>query len=100
MLGAAPEIGAPQDAGHEDGKAQHAQRWLQEIGGHQVGARALGQQRHGRVQQQRQQRRLDHQKREAADQAEAVFLFLSDRLGKTTGQILTVDGGLPDAFLR
>ena len=36
-----------------------------------------------------------------ADQAEAVFLLVSDdRLGKTTGQILTVDGGLRDAFLR
>jgi rhamnulose-1-phosphate aldolase/alcohol dehydrogenase len=35
-----------------------------------------------------------------ADQAEAVFLLLSNRLGKTTGQIITVDGGLPEAFLR
>ena len=36
-----------------------------------------------------------------ADQAEAVFLLVSDdRLGKTTGQILSVDGGLRDAFLR
>ena len=35
-----------------------------------------------------------------ADQAEAVFLLVSGRLGKTTGQILTVDGGLTDAFLR
>ena len=36
-----------------------------------------------------------------ADQAEAVFLLVSDdRLGKTTGQILSVDGGLPGAFLR
>ncbi len=35
------------------------------------------------------------------DQAEAVFLLVSDdRLGKTTGQILSVDGGLRDAFLR
>ena len=37
---------------------------------------------------------------QAADQAEAVFLLVSGRLGKTTGQILTVDGGLTDAFLR
>ncbi len=36
----------------------------------------------------------------AADQAEAVFLLVSDRLGKTTGQIVNVDGGLPEAFLR
>jgi enoyl-[acyl-carrier-protein] reductase (NADH) len=35
-----------------------------------------------------------------ADQAEAYFLLLSDRLSKTTGQIVTVDGGLVDAFLR
>jgi NAD(P)-dependent dehydrogenase (short-subunit alcohol dehydrogenase family) len=35
-----------------------------------------------------------------ADQAEAVFLLVSDRLGKTTGQIINVDGGLPEAFLR
>ncbi len=34
------------------------------------------------------------------DQAEAVFLLLSNRLSKTTGQILSVDGGLADAFLR
>ncbi|NBC18185.1 MAG: bifunctional rhamnulose-1-phosphate aldolase/short-chain dehydrogenase, partial [Bacteroidetes bacterium] len=35
------------------------------------------------------------------DQAEAIFLLLSDRrLGKTTGQILTVDGGLVHAFQR
>ncbi|GJQ21732.1 MAG: short chain dehydrogenase [Bacteroidia bacterium] len=35
-----------------------------------------------------------------ADQAEAVFLLLSNRLSKTTGQVITVDGGLSDAFLR
>jgi len=35
-----------------------------------------------------------------ADQAEAFFLLVSQRLSKTTGQILTVDGGLYDAFLR
>jgi NAD(P)-dependent dehydrogenase (short-subunit alcohol dehydrogenase family) len=34
------------------------------------------------------------------DQAEAYFLLVGDRLSKTTGQILAVDGGLPDAFLR
>jgi rhamnulose-1-phosphate aldolase/alcohol dehydrogenase len=34
------------------------------------------------------------------DQAEAIFLLVSDRLAKTTGQILNVDGGLPEAFLR
>ena len=35
-----------------------------------------------------------------ADQAEAAFLLLSNRLSKTTGQILSVDGGLHEAFLR
>ena len=35
-----------------------------------------------------------------ADQAEAYFLLVSDRLSKTTGQIITVDGGLHEAFLR
>jgi rhamnulose-1-phosphate aldolase/alcohol dehydrogenase len=34
------------------------------------------------------------------DQAEAIFLLVSERLGKTTGQIVNVDGGLPEAFLR
>ncbi len=36
----------------------------------------------------------------AEDQAEAVYLLLSDRTAKTTGQVLTVDGGLPEAFAR
>ncbi len=35
-----------------------------------------------------------------ADQAEAYFLLVSDRLSKTTGQVITVDGGLHEAFLR
>lgn len=35
-----------------------------------------------------------------ADQAEAYFLLVSRRLSKTTGQIITVDGGLHEAFLR
>ena len=35
-----------------------------------------------------------------ADQAEAYFLLVSRRLSKTTGQVLTVDGGLHEAFLR
>jgi rhamnulose-1-phosphate aldolase/alcohol dehydrogenase len=34
------------------------------------------------------------------DQAEAIFLLLSNRLAKTTGQVITVDGGLHEAFLR
>jgi len=35
-----------------------------------------------------------------ADQAEAIFLLLTQRLSKTTGQVITVDGGLLEAFLR
>ena len=37
---------------------------------------------------------------EPKDQAEAFFLLLSGRLSKTTGQIIAVDGGLHEAFLR
>lgn len=33
-------------------------------------------------------------------QAEAIFLLLGERLENTTGQIVTVDGGLKEAFLR
>jgi rhamnulose-1-phosphate aldolase/alcohol dehydrogenase len=35
-----------------------------------------------------------------ADQAEAYFLLVSDRLSKTAGQVIAVDGGLHEAFLR
>ena len=35
-----------------------------------------------------------------ADQAEAYFLLVTNRLSKTTGQVITVDGGLHEAFLR
>ena len=35
-----------------------------------------------------------------ADQAEAYFLLISQRLSKTVGQVITVDGGLHEAFLR
>lgn len=34
------------------------------------------------------------------DQAEAFYLLLTNRLSKTTGQVITVDGGLHEAFLR
>jgi enoyl-[acyl-carrier-protein] reductase (NADH) len=34
------------------------------------------------------------------DQAEAAYLLASSSLAKTTGQILSVDGGLHEAFLR
>jgi rhamnulose-1-phosphate aldolase/alcohol dehydrogenase len=35
-----------------------------------------------------------------ADQAEAFYILLTNRLSKTTGQVITVDGGLLEAFLR
>lgn len=35
-----------------------------------------------------------------ADQAEAAYLLTSSKLSKTTGQVLSVDGGLHEAFLR
>ena len=34
------------------------------------------------------------------DQAEAAYLLLSSAFAKTTGQIINVDGGLVEAFLR
>jgi NAD(P)-dependent dehydrogenase (short-subunit alcohol dehydrogenase family) len=46
------------------------------------------------------QRTLLKQPIALADQAEAIFLLVSQRLGKTTGQVLNVDGGLDAAFLR
>jgi rhamnulose-1-phosphate aldolase/alcohol dehydrogenase len=35
-----------------------------------------------------------------ADQAEVAYLLSSDKFSKTTGQIISVDGGLQEAFLR
>jgi rhamnulose-1-phosphate aldolase/alcohol dehydrogenase len=37
---------------------------------------------------------------EPEDQAEAIFLLVSQRLSKTTGHVIPVDGGLKDGFLR
>lgn len=37
---------------------------------------------------------------EPEDQAEAIFLLVSQRLSKTTGHVIPVDGGLQDGFLR
>lgn len=34
------------------------------------------------------------------DQAEAIWFLTSERAGKTTGQVFTVDGGLVEAFMR
>jgi rhamnulose-1-phosphate aldolase/alcohol dehydrogenase len=45
-------------------------------------------------------RTLTRQPITPADQAEAIFLLASRRLGRSTGQIVSVDGGLHDAFLR
>ncbi|MGH7578504.1 MAG: bifunctional rhamnulose-1-phosphate aldolase/short-chain dehydrogenase, partial [Longimicrobiales bacterium] len=45
-------------------------------------------------------RSLTHRAVTPADAAEAVFLLVSRRLGKSTGQIINVDGGLYDAFPR
>jgi enoyl-[acyl-carrier-protein] reductase (NADH) len=35
-----------------------------------------------------------------ADQAEAAYFLLSSASSKTTGQVISVDGGLHEAFLR
>ena len=36
----------------------------------------------------------------AVDQAEVAYLLITGKFSKTTGQIISVDGGLEDAFLR
>jgi rhamnose utilization protein RhaD (predicted bifunctional aldolase and dehydrogenase)/NAD(P)-dependent dehydrogenase (short-subunit alcohol dehydrogenase family) len=46
------------------------------------------------------ERTLLKRKVSPADVAEAVFLLASDRLGATTGQVIAVDAGLTEAFLR
>ena len=45
-------------------------------------------------------RTLTHSPITPADQAEAAYFLLSDASAKTTGQVIHVDGGLADAFLR
>ena len=37
---------------------------------------------------------------EPEDQADAILLLVSERLSKTTGHVIPVDGGLQDGFLR
>jgi len=37
---------------------------------------------------------------EPEDQAEAILMLVSERLSKTTGHVIPVDGGLQDGFLR
>jgi rhamnose utilization protein RhaD (predicted bifunctional aldolase and dehydrogenase) len=34
------------------------------------------------------------------DQAETIYILLTSQLSKTTGQVIAVDGGLHEAFLR
>jgi rhamnulose-1-phosphate aldolase/alcohol dehydrogenase len=46
------------------------------------------------------QRTLTKQPITPEDQAEAAYFLLSDRTGRITGQVLNVDGGLPEAFVR
>jgi rhamnulose-1-phosphate aldolase/alcohol dehydrogenase len=46
------------------------------------------------------QRTLTKQPITPADQAEAAYLLISGQLSKTTGQVISVDGGLHEAFLR
>ena len=46
------------------------------------------------------QRSLVRSPIEPADQAEAILLLVSNRLAKTTGHVIPVDGGLQDGFLR
>jgi len=46
------------------------------------------------------QRTLTKQAIQPDDQAEAIYFLASNRSSKTTGQIINVDGGLHEAFLR
>ncbi len=46
------------------------------------------------------QRTLTRQPITPADQAEAIYFLASNKSSKTTGQIINVDGGLHEAFLR
>ncbi|MGL4512386.1 MAG: bifunctional rhamnulose-1-phosphate aldolase/short-chain dehydrogenase [Lacipirellulaceae bacterium] len=46
------------------------------------------------------ERTLTKQSVTPADQAEGAYFLLSDRSAKTTGQVLSIDAGLYEAFLR
>ncbi|MEO0453535.1 MAG: bifunctional rhamnulose-1-phosphate aldolase/short-chain dehydrogenase [Verrucomicrobiota bacterium] len=45
-------------------------------------------------------RTLTHSPITPADQAEAYYILVTKKLSKTTGQVISVDGGLHEAFLR
>jgi NAD(P)-dependent dehydrogenase (short-subunit alcohol dehydrogenase family) len=45
-------------------------------------------------------RTLSRQPITPTDCAEAIFFLASDRSAKTSGHVIPVDGGLPEAFLR
>ena len=46
------------------------------------------------------ERTLTKQPIRLVDQTEALFLLVSDRFSRTTGQVINVDGGLVEAFQR
>ena len=46
------------------------------------------------------QRTLTQRPVTTEDQSEAAYLMISGQLSKTTGQIISVDGGLHEAFMR
>ena len=46
------------------------------------------------------ERTLTHNPIRPVDQAEAIYMLTGDRLSRTTGQIINVDGGLTEAMLR
>ncbi|MFZ0544390.1 MAG: hypothetical protein WAM60_03065 [Candidatus Promineifilaceae bacterium] len=43
---------------------------------------------------------MNRKRRPFGMRAEAAYLLTSSKLSKTTGQIISVDGGLHEAFLR
>ena len=45
-------------------------------------------------------REIGRKKKLAPQMPDAVYLLVTNRLGATTGQIIPVDAGLTEAFLR